>query len=352
MTKAIETFTGKLSALLKEGTEYSKDDILGMIARLTQQQEDKPKRAKNPYQFFMADKEARELVKLENTEATSKEILQLMAAKWKGFSDQDKEKYQQQADKEKQQMPKTETKTKERTRARTPYQCYMSNKEAREAIVAANPDAPNKDILTLMAGKWKELSDEDKAPYQQEADLDKQKYHTTDTKPKKTTAKKDKSAFELFKAECERKQRAKEKAIAKAKAAKEAASDSDSSDSDSDSDSEEEKEEPLSIEQQWEQLSPTEQQKYEEKKIPKAKTAKVLYQADEEVKAAAKEEHGADIKAVELNKILAAQWKELDDEAKEPYNKAAQKEKERYDLLISALGTKKKPQLKRSTSAN
>ena len=349
MTKAIETFTNKLSALLKEGTEYSKDDILGMIARLTQQQEDKPKRAKNPYQFFMADKEARELVKQQNTEATSKEILRLMAAMWKGFSDQDKEKYQQQADEEKQQMPETETKTKERTRARTPYQCYMGNKEARAAIVTANPDAANKDILTLMAGKWKELSDEEKAPYQQEADLDKQNFPTTDTKPKKTTAKKDKTAFELFEAECERKAKAKAKAIAKAKAAKEAASDSDSSDSDSDSE-EEEEEEPLTIKQQWEQLSPTEQQKYEEKKVPKPKTAKVLYQADEEVKAAAKEEHGADIKAVELNKILAAQWKELDDEAKEPYNKAAQKEKERYDLLISALGTNKKPQLQRSVS--
>jgi hypothetical protein len=345
MTKAIETFTGKLSALLEEGTEYSKDDILGMIARLTQQQ-DKPKRAKNPYQFFMGDKETRELVKQENSEASSKDILRLMAAKWKGFSDQDKEKYQQQADAEKQQMPETETKTKERTRARTPYQCYMGNKEARAAIVAANPEAANKDILTLMAGKWKELPEEEKVPYQQEADLDKQQFPTA-TKPKKTTAKKDKTGYELFQAECDRKQRAKAKAVAKAKELKAASSDSDS-DSDTDSD---EEEEPLSIQEQWGQLSPTEQQKYEEKKIPKAKTAKVLYQADEEVKAAAKEEHGADIKAVDLNKILAAQWKDLDHEAKETYNKAAQKEKDCYELHISSLGTKK-PQLKRSISAS
>ena len=49
-------------------------------------------------------------------------------------------------------------------------------KARRSTITAANPEAKVTDIMKLVAQAWGELSDEDKVPYQQQADADKIRY--------------------------------------------------------------------------------------------------------------------------------------------------------------------------------
>ena len=48
----------------------------------------------------------------------------------------------------------------------------------RPHLVEANPEAKMGDISKLIGAEWKELSEEDKAPYEAEAAQDKERYAT------------------------------------------------------------------------------------------------------------------------------------------------------------------------------
>ena len=340
MTKATQTMIAKFEGLLEDGQDYTKSQVMALLKTLSA---DKPKKSKNAYQYFMGDKTTRASLKEANPESSSKEMLALMAAHWKTLGDSDREPYATMAEDEKSSMP-TETKTKDRSRGRTPYQCFMADKTARALVVQENPESPSKDILTIMAGKWKTFSDSEKEPYAVLSAEDKllfpdSKTSTKTSKTSKTSTKTSKTPFDMFQSECARKAKAKAKA-------KGSDSDSDSdtdSDSDSDSDSEE------SIEEQWTGMSDSEKKKYVDKcaaaKSPKPKCARMMYLADAGVKAQLKDQH-PEAKAAELTKLMSAQWKELED--KEPYEAAALKAKERHELLFSE--TRALPNLTRSVS--
>ena len=160
MNKAMTTLYGKLESNLSGQKHYSKDDILGLIKRLAE----KPKRAKTAYQFFMGDTEVRTTIKDENPDAAPKEILSLMAGKWKSMEDDEKTKYVEMSTQDKKEVGETKT-TKTRTRAKTAYQFFMGDAEVRAIIKEENPEAGPKDIMGLMGGKWKSMEDEEKNKY-------------------------------------------------------------------------------------------------------------------------------------------------------------------------------------------
>jgi len=298
MTKAMNNLFTALDKALKDDKQYSKDEILDLFKHLTAEKP-KVKRAKNSYHFFLGDSEVRDAVKDQNKDASSKEILSLMAGKWKGLQDKEKEKYVAQSKAEKETMPKVVKVQKERVRAKNSYQFFMGDVDVREEVKSENSDAESKDILKFMAARWKGLDDEDKEKYVVMANEDKLKFTKT--------------PFDVFKAQC---------------------SDSDNAES------------------QWEELSDSEQEEYgkvkavkktTEKKTKQPKSALKLYQSDKDVRAEMKEEN-PEAKAVEITKMLSENWKEMSDEEKEPFKEMAKKEKVKHTLLSS------EPSLVRSVS--
>ena len=308
MTKSIATIATQLEAALADEQQYSKTQVLELFKRLTEAKEKKPKtkRAKSAYQFFMGDAEVRKVVKEENQDASSKEILTLMAGKWKSMEDEEKSKYTEMSAQDKdavqqQQPPKAE---KTRTRAKTAYQFFMGDTEVRQAVKEENPEASSKEILTLMAGKWKGMEDEEKSKYVDLSEEDKKAFVL--------------SPFDVFKGSLSEDEDAQEKW-----------------DSMSESDKEE-----FSKAPEKKKKAPA------EKSSPKpSKTALKIYQTNKTVRDAMKEDH-AGVNAKEITKLLSVQWKGLTDEEKAPFKAEAEKEKVKQTLLTG------RPTLVRSVSSN
>ena len=286
MSKTINTIFTSLEKALDDNKEYSKQEIMDLFKKITEKKE-KKRRAKNSYQFYLGDSEVRGSIKKENPNASNQDILKSMASKWKTLEESDKEKYEEMAIEDKKNYP-TIVKQKERTRAKTPYQFYMGDTESRDAIIRMYSEADNKEILGHMASKWKDMKDTEKEKYEALAIEDK-KFFT-------------KTPFELFKEGC-----------------------SDSEDAES----------------EWEALSDTEKEKYDKTKVNKSKAKKItkqpksplkIFQADKQVREDMKSENPGE-KAVGITKLIAAKWKEMSDEEKEPFKEMAKKEKMKHSLI-------------------
>eukprot|EP00613_Pedinella_sp_CCMP2098_P071977 CAMPEP_0171913252 /NCGR_PEP_ID=MMETSP0993-20121228/11615_1 /TAXON_ID=483369 /ORGANISM="non described non described, Strain CCMP2098" /LENGTH=754 /DNA_ID=CAMNT_0012547207 /DNA_START=29 /DNA_END=2293 /DNA_ORIENTATION=- len=162
-----------------------------------------PKQAKSSYMFF-AEAE-RETIKAENPEATFGELGKLTGAKWKTLSEEDKTSYNAQAavakDEYKVAMaayvppepasgddeaeePAAGAKKKRKVKAKkdpnapkkplTGYFIFMAT--AREGVKAENPEASVGELGKLMGAKWKALSDEEKAPFNEKSEAAKEEY--------------------------------------------------------------------------------------------------------------------------------------------------------------------------------
>ena len=55
--------------------------------------------------------------------------------------------------------------TAAKKRAPSAYNCFIASKEQREQLRQEQPDISPKDMMTALAGKWKSLSDDDKAAF-------------------------------------------------------------------------------------------------------------------------------------------------------------------------------------------
>ena len=166
-----------------------------------------PKKPQSGY--FMFSNEKREEFKAANPDAKVTDMAKLLGEAWGKLSDEEKAPYEAKAkeDKERYERECEEAgivkepsagekrkaeKAEERDAAKAekaaakaekdaqpkkplgPYFIYMAEK--REEFKAANPDAKNADLGKLMGAAWKELSDEDKAPYCAKAKDDKARY--------------------------------------------------------------------------------------------------------------------------------------------------------------------------------
>ena len=290
MTKpTIETIFTQLDTTLKEGNDYTKTDVLQLLKEFTSEKTKAP-RAKTSYQFFMGDAEVRSSITDSNKDATSKDILKLMADHWATLSDSDKEKYVQLSDLDKakvQQLqgPKTE---KVRTRFKIFYQFFMGDSDIRQLVKDENTDANNKDILKLMSVKWNTLTDSEKKKYEEMSEQDKLLFTKT--------------PFDLF---------------------KEGLSE----------------DEVQGAQAKWDALTDSERDAFsEKKKTPEKKSAKAsksplkFYQSDNNAKTALKLLH-PDAKAGEITKLLSEKWKTMTTEEQTPYKEMAEKLKLQNSLL-------------------
>ena len=157
------------------------------------------------YNFF--SKERLSVVKKENPDKQQSDIMKLVGKEWSGLSDSAKKKYtnMSKADKvrhvnemklyepkrlEKEAalkaMPKSNTeqqgskkqkKDVDPNKPKRGKSAYLFYCEAQRPIVtAANPEAKNKEIMTMLGQGWSKLSDKQKIPYDKKGNAEKARY--------------------------------------------------------------------------------------------------------------------------------------------------------------------------------
>lgn len=155
-----------------------------------------PKRPLSAYMFF-ANAKRKELM-AENPKKTVGELGKELGALWKNLSEDDKKPYAKQAVKDKSryeeemksyQPPEpesgadsdTEKKGKKRKkdpnapkRALSAYMLFCNDKRAE--VKEENPNIENKEIMKVLAERWKELSGEDKKEFDEKANEEKERY--------------------------------------------------------------------------------------------------------------------------------------------------------------------------------
>lgn len=136
----------------------------------------------------------------KNGEAgNAREVMRLISEKWNEMTDKQKSKYEKMAKKDKARykkeieeakaehpeiveenekanadVRKKRRKNKRVKRAKTAYNCYCAH--LRSSVMEDNPDLSPKSITKTLAKMWKKLSDEEKQPYLDEAEEDRERY--------------------------------------------------------------------------------------------------------------------------------------------------------------------------------
>lgn len=173
-------------------SEVSK--LLGSGTRVKRKKDSNaPKKWKTGYILFCVDQ--REKLKKENEGLSATEITSRLGAMWKKISDKDKAKYEALSSKDKVRYEKemesytpppedeVEEKTKrgrekkERTGPKRALSSYMYFcQDARESVKNDNPDMNGKEVTSELGRRWKELTDEQKLPFEAKASADKTRY--------------------------------------------------------------------------------------------------------------------------------------------------------------------------------
>lgn len=120
------------------------------------------------------------------------ELSKECSKKWKEMSEEDKAPYTEKAAADKERFEKENEAYKEANpdipqtkkskkstksgpaKAKSAYQYFCT--EQRAKIKEENPDADPPELMRLLGAAWKDLSEEDKAPYNEKAATDKERY--------------------------------------------------------------------------------------------------------------------------------------------------------------------------------
>lgn len=165
-----------------------------------------PKRGKSAYMFFCAD--VRESVVEQHPDKKMTDISKILGAKWKELSDEAKKPYDQMAKEDKARYErekesyvpdddyaaagttKTKKKKKDPNAPKRPLSAYFLFQKAKRAeIKEANPDFGLGDIAKALGEQWKQLSEEEKKPYTDEAATLKAEYDVVLKKYKESLSK-------------------------------------------------------------------------------------------------------------------------------------------------------------------
>jgi len=127
----------------------------------------KRKRARTAYTLYTIDPEVRGAAKTANPDAKMVELTKILAAQWKLLTAEQRTKYAEASQQEKEAVATqtVEQQGTKRRRVRNPYNFYLMDKSIREAIKAEHPTASFGDVSKMVGGKWKAMTDEERAPY-------------------------------------------------------------------------------------------------------------------------------------------------------------------------------------------
>jgi hypothetical protein len=135
----------------------------------------RPKRAMTPFLYYAC--EQREILKARGDKMTLPDQSRHIAHLWKSVTEEDKAKYIAQSEKDKRrykdEMSRYEP-PKKIKRPRSSYAFFM--KDMRQEISEEHPDKNPRELMGYIAQAWKNISDEDKAKYNQMAAEDKSRY--------------------------------------------------------------------------------------------------------------------------------------------------------------------------------
>jgi len=159
----------------KKYEDMHNEDLILYPAATKSPKEKERTRAKTPYNFFMGDKEVIEKIKSDHP---GDGHMAHMAAMWKSMDEEGKGKYEKMSCEDKLNFPSTSVsgspkEKKVPKQSASALKIYQSTKELRTELKEQNPDAKPLEITQMMSTTWKDMSDEDKTPYKQQAEKDK-----------------------------------------------------------------------------------------------------------------------------------------------------------------------------------
>ena len=191
-----------IAAIKTDNFQESMTEILTNVTKNTHSKKLKdplaPKGKKSSYIIFCT--ENRQRIKDSNSEINAKEILKALATEWNGLSDKKREKYKKKADDDAEryalemsnyqpseeflakQVAKGGSSKKKNKKERkegpkkacSAYIFFCTSN--RSAIKTENPDMKGKDITSELGTRWNNLTNEEKEPYQNQANDDKIRY--------------------------------------------------------------------------------------------------------------------------------------------------------------------------------
>ena len=170
----------------KEAFQKAQQEASSVVSVALTKGKSKRKRARSAYTLYSMDPKVRAAVTSSHPEATTfGAISKVVAAQWKDLSAEEKVPYNEAHLEEKAAMaaavaaaPVQNTSvptTGKSKRGRSAYNFYAMDSKVRAAVKEANPAADFGGISKLIAAQWKDLSAEQKAPYEQQSKDDKAK---------------------------------------------------------------------------------------------------------------------------------------------------------------------------------
>lgn len=148
-----------------------------------------PKRGKSSYIFFCLDK--RQSIIDANPEMSAKEIIKELGSVWRDMSEEEKQQYENKSLADKQRYeeemanytPPPEIASKKDSnkpkRGKSAYIFFCSDR--RPYIKEENPQLNTKEITSILGKQWKSLSNDEKQPFLELAEEDKQRYEKEKT---------------------------------------------------------------------------------------------------------------------------------------------------------------------------
>eukprot|EP00467_Chlorarachnion_reptans_P007869 CAMPEP_0114505740 /NCGR_PEP_ID=MMETSP0109-20121206/11022_1 /TAXON_ID=29199 /ORGANISM="Chlorarachnion reptans, Strain CCCM449" /LENGTH=819 /DNA_ID=CAMNT_0001684215 /DNA_START=201 /DNA_END=2660 /DNA_ORIENTATION=+ len=178
----------------KEKAQFDEENPGEAGSKRKRKDKNAPKRAKSAFMLFVQKR--RKTVKEENPNLKFGEISKLMGEKWKELPDdekkeflnaakndkiraeKEKEKYDEEHKDDDDDSPKRKKKRKKAPgEPKRPLSAYMFfAKNNRASIVGENPGKQPKEIMSLVAEKWRALDDDDKKEFNDLAKKDKTRY--------------------------------------------------------------------------------------------------------------------------------------------------------------------------------
>ena len=219
-TKLTELVTSSLSDLdqsdldaVLERWGEQKSAVLALVPTSERRKKDKnaPTRPLTAYICFCTKNRPR--VKEENKDANGKELITLLAGEWKKLTDKEKKPYVTMASKDKKRyekemasyVPPQETgapeekktrkrKEKDPNQPKRAISAYLFfSQEKRPEVKEEFPNLANKEVFSKLGAMWKALSEKDRAPYDEMARKDKERYNREKgVKPKEKPVKEEK----------------------------------------------------------------------------------------------------------------------------------------------------------------
>jgi len=125
------------------------------------------KRGPSPYNCYTKDTTIRKDIRDQHPEWSVSQVMSEIASRWKALSVEDRQKYIDQSNKEKISSISsiTHTTVTKAKRSRTPYMFYLYDPKIREPVRTNNPEFKPSDITSYIAKKWNALSLDDKQPW-------------------------------------------------------------------------------------------------------------------------------------------------------------------------------------------